>query len=76
MTDEEKQSLCQSIEKLPEDQATLAFKIIQDGMEMGRENQGDCGEGELELDIDDLPTQTLRSLQRYVGRCLGPPSAV
>ena len=69
MTNEEKRGLRQSIQKLPEDKATPAIKIVQDGMAMGRENQGDA-DGAVELGIDDLPTQTLRSLQRYVGSSL------
>ena len=67
LTYEEKRNLRLSIEKLPEDKATKAIKIIQDAMELGRVDE----EGEVEIDIDSLPTATLRQLQKFVSNAMG-----
>ena len=62
---DEKKDLKDSIEKLPPAKLNKVIEIIQKRMELS----GLQGDEEVELDMDQLDTPTLRQLQKYVQTC-------
>jgi len=71
LTYEEKASLSKKIEKLPVAKLNRVIEIIQQQMELS----GLQADNEIELEIDQLSTPTLRQLQAYVTECTKKPGA-
>lgn len=65
MSVEEKKALSQEINQLTGSNLEHIIKIIEDGMQLDQLGS----DGELEIDLDTIPNETLRKLQDFVRSC-------